>query len=54
MNLHHRLRGYVDIMGVGVGLPRADNIAENGPVPAPAAAGSKDQGDVRCVAHTKS
>ncbi|KAK9833324.1 hypothetical protein WJX81_006479 [Elliptochloris bilobata] len=47
--LHRRLRDCVDIMGVGVGLPRADHIAEEGITPAagPASAGTKDVGDVR-------
>jgi len=50
-NLHRRLRDSVDIMGVGVGLPRADHIAEEGAAAvAPPSAGTKDVGDVRCAA----
>ncbi len=52
-NLHRRLRDSVDIMGVGVGLPRADHIAEEGAAAvAPPSAGTKDVGDVRRAART--
>lgn len=48
LKLHRSLRDCVDIMGVGVGLPRADHVAEEGVVSsAPASAGTKDVGDVR-------
>ena len=49
LKLHRSLRNCVDIMGVGVGLPRADHVAEEGRVSAPASAGTKDVGDVRRV-----
>ena len=50
LKLHRSLRDCVDIMGVGVGLPRADHVAEEGVVSAaPASAGTKDVGDVRRV-----
>lgn len=44
--LHARLRDSVDLMGIGLALPRGDTVAED----AAAAGGSaKDVGDVRCV-----
>ena len=48
--LHRRLRDCVDVMGVGVGLPRADTVAEEGTVSTSTivpGAGTKDLGDVR-------
>lgn len=48
LKLHRSLRDCVDIMGVGVGLPRVDHVAEEGVISAaPASAGTKDVGDVR-------
>ncbi|KAK9814268.1 hypothetical protein WJX72_003136 [[Myrmecia] bisecta] len=48
--LHARLRDCVDLMGIGVGLPCGDTVAEEGAAAAGPAAGNgsnKDMGDVR-------
>lgn len=44
--LHAGLRDSVDLMGIGLAVPRGDTVAEDA-----AAAGSsgKDVGDVRCA-----
>lgn len=49
--LHRLLRDCIDVMGIGVNMPRSDHVAEEGQALPAALAGSlaaKDLGDVRC------
>ncbi len=49
--LHRLLRDCIDVMGIGVNMPRSDHVAEEGAALPAALAGSiaaKDLGDVRC------
>lgn len=47
LRLHATLRGYVDLMGIGLSTPRGDTVVENDAPASTAGAGQKDGGDVR-------